>query len=253
MESPVSSPIITICILTWNRYKFLDICLENLFKSLYYAKEAEIIVMDNGSTDNTADVLKKHEGKNGLRIIRKKKHTGLNAYKKLFKEAKGKYVVDLDDDVLEFPKHFDKSMVEYMEVYRDYGFLALNVIQNEFTNGAKPGAEAYMNDKRGEMIVQHGPTGGWCTCFRRADYGKIKLRFSLITLSFKRGEDGALSGLFKSRLGLKSGIIKSEVCLHASGAYYAKKFGHLDREIEKYRKSNLTSFVKDYESFRNKE
>jgi len=243
-------PLISICILTWNRSKFLEMCIDNLLEALIYFENSEILIMDNGSTDQTEKVLEKYKQNKQIRIIRNKKHIGIRAYKKLFGKAKGDYIIDLDDDVLEFPLYFDRTMIEYMNLYSDYGFLALNVIQNEYTNGAKPDASNYMDDIRHGKTVLKGPAGGWCTCFRRDDYMKIRNIFNLTPLSFKKGgEDNILAGLFKKYLKLNVGIIKDQVCFHACGAHYARQYGHLEREIAKYESGNLTAFVDHYKSF----
>jgi glycosyltransferase involved in cell wall biosynthesis len=243
---------ISICILTWNRPKFLEICVDDLKGKMFYNDDFEIIIMDDGSTGETQKLLEKLGQNRYIRIISNRKHKGLKAYKRLFGKAKGDYIIEVDDDVLEFPLHFDKTMIEYMNCYPDYGFLALDVIQNEFTNGAKPDSSHYTEDIRGDKVIQKGTTGGWCTCFRRIDYRKIKFWFNLKKLGFKYSEDAALANLFYKHLRLHSGIIKDHVCFHACGPHYAKQYGHLEREIEKYQSSGLTSFVEHYKSFLSK-
>ena len=237
-------------LLTWNRYRFLEACLEALLRSIADKDECEVLVLDNGSTDKTREVLDRCRNQHSpVRSILRHKNYGLNAYKDLFSQAKGDYIVTVDDDVLGFPPNVDRIFAEYMEAFPDYGYLALNVVQNELTNGAKPGPECYTDDIRNGKTLQMGPTGGWCTCFRKSDYRKIRWRLRLFRLSMKRPEDGFISWNFRRKLHLKSGIIKDAVCFHAVGPYYAKQFGHLEREIEKYAKAGLQSLVDDYKKF----
>jgi glycosyltransferase involved in cell wall biosynthesis len=221
-----------------------------LIERLEALSDTEIIVMDNGSSDNTDKVLDEFRDMPNLKCIRLPKNYGLNAYKKLFRRAKGKYVVIVDDDVLAFPDNLVGIFEEYMTAFPDYGFLAMDVIQNEHTNGAKPGVENYTEVDRAGRIVQTGPTGGWLACFRRNDYRKIQLIFRFKDLSMKSAEDGILSQLFSRWLKLKSGVIKDVFCFHASGPFYSKEAGYLDRDIEKYRNSDLGDFVKMYEKFK---
>jgi hypothetical protein len=157
--------------------------------------------------------------------------------------------VIVDDDVLEFPARMDLIFADYMRTFPDYGFLALNVVQNEFTNGAKLGPEAFVEDVRAGKTIQEGPAGGWCACFRKKDYRRLWLRWMFTKLDMRGGEDGFLVRHFRERLHLRSGIIRDAVCFHASGPYYAKQFGHLEREIEKYAKSNLPAFVAQYQEY----
>jgi len=236
-------------ILTWNRYQFLEKCLGALTKSITDIENSEIIVMDNGSTDNTKAVLAKYTENKLVRVISRDKNYGLNAYKKLFSYAKGKYITIVDDDVLAFPEGLDDIFIDYLQTFTNYGFLALNVIQNEFTNGAKPGPEHYKDETINGKTIEFGPTGGWCTCFRRSDYKKIWWDTLFTKWSMSNCEDGFISAAFWKKLKLKSGIIKNEIYFHASGPYYAKQYGHLDREIEKYRLSGLQTFVDTYQTY----
>lgn len=241
---------VSFVILTWNRYKFLEKCIKELVNSIDDKLNCEVIVMDNGSTDKTHEVLSNYHNDSLVKVIQRGKNYGLNSYKKLFKQASGEYVVIVDDDVLNFPSGLDKIFIDYMTSFPNYGFLALNVIQNEYTNGAKPAPSYYVDDRKEDKIIERGPTGGWCSCFRMNDFKKVRLRFLFTNLNMKRGEDGLISKLFYKKLGLQSGIIKKEYCFHACGPYFAKEYGHLDREIEKYKSSGLKTFIEIYKQYK---
>ena len=240
---------ISFVILTWNRYKFLEECIKNLIGAISDFSQCEIVIMDNGSDDATYQVLKKYEKHDRIRIFKLKKNYGLSSYKKLFGKVKAEYAVIVDDDVLRFPDNLDQTFIDYMTTYTDYGLIALNVIQNEFTDGAKPGIENYTEDVRGDKVIEAGPTGGWCACFRMSDYRKIKWRFYFIKINMKVSEDGMLSQLFQHKLHLNSGLIKNAICFHACGPHYAKEYGHIAREIEKYATSGLDKYVEKYQQF----
>ena len=236
--------------LTWNRSKFLDLSLRALLASIEYPEDCEIIVMDNGSTDETPQVLSRfaHENSN-IRIVSRDRNYGLNAYKKLLALTSGEYIVTLDDDVLELPPGIDSIFADYMQVFPDYGYLAFNVVQNESTNGAKPGPECYTDIVREGRTLEHGPAGGWCACFRRAEYKKLWLRVMLKKFDMSSPEDGFIINQLRRKLDLKAGLIKHAVCFHACGPEYARQYGHLDREIQKYSESGLQSFVDTYTKF----
>ena len=240
---------LTYVLLTWNRYKFLEKCLEALIASTGDPIESEIIVMDNGSTDRTAEVLERFRDHTNFRAIRRDKNYGLNAYKALLGEGTGEYIVIVDDDVLEFPPNLNEVFVDYMTAFPDYGFLALNVVQNEFTDGAKPSMDHYVEESREGRTIERGPAGGWCACIRRAQYHQIRFRIWMFNLSMRKSEDGMISNQLWRKLGLKFGIIKDQVCFHATGPYYAREYGQLAREIEKYSAAGLTSYVEKYSNF----
>ena len=236
--------------LTWNRPTFLDACLTSLLSAIADRERCEILVVDNGSDAATKEVLARYAGEQNLRVTTLAENEGLQAYHRLFAAARGKYVVVVDDDVLEFPHGLDAIFDRYMTAFTDYGFLCLNVVQNEHTDGAKPPADAYTLDVRGDLTVERGPAGGWCACFRRRHHTLLKPLIRRRTVSMASGEDGMLSTVFATYLRKKHGVIRDHVCFHASGPYYAARYGHLDREIEKYRSAGLSEFVTAYEDHR---
>ena len=181
-----------------------------------------------------------------VQIVLSQKNLRLNAYKPLFGLARGKFIVDLDDDIIEFPNGFDKTIVEYFDAFPDYGFIGLNVVCNEKTNGHKPGSECYKLDVRGERVIEEGPVGGWCAAFRRSHFRLFRLFFNMLNLSIARVEDGVLSGFLHVLLRKRQGIIRDAVCLHATGPYYAREFGLLQREAEKYQAAGLTKEAQEF-------
>ena len=240
-----STPDVSILLLTWNRAPMLKICLEKLFAALSPKLRHEVILMDNASTDDTKSVLNQYVNREGVRLIFNEQNLRLNAYKKLFALARGRIMIEVDDDVIEFPDNFDKLFVDYFKTFSDYGYLALDVIQNEKTNGAK-GDAVYKNDIRGDMEVLEGPVGGWCAAFRRRHYRLFKFIYDRLQYSMARSEDGTLSGFLNVVLRKRQGLIGTAKCLHACGVNYAQMFGLTVREREKYLAGGLPNIAEQY-------
>jgi glycosyltransferase involved in cell wall biosynthesis len=242
--------MITFVMLTWNRRKFIEMCLDAFYQSISSNCDYQFLLIDNGSDDGTVEFLKQREriDKN-LKVFYNKRNKGLSEYKKLLNRSKGDYIVIVDDDVIEFPKDFDLLMVNFLENFTDFGFIALDVVQNEHTNGGKPELENYVDIERNGYTISNGPAGGWCVILRRKDYAKIKFSFNLSRLNMYKGEDGKLCNLMSSKLNLKYGIMKDIRCFHATGPHYSKIYGCLDRDIIKYKKAKLTAFVDLYRNF----
>ncbi len=247
-------PVVSIVILTWNRANYLELCLRSLFESLSPESTLshEVIIMDNGSTDATDSILRKYSSIESVRIIRNRTNLGLNVYKRLFSMARGKYIIEVDDDVIQFPLSFDAKMIDYLNTFHDYGYLSLNVIQDDMTNGAKPSKDLYTDDVRDEKIVEEGPAGGWCAIFRRIHCLLLLPIFTFFNISMKLPEDALLQSYFK-RIHKRVGIIKESLCLHACGPAYARHFNRLQREVEKYNIGGLPEFAKRFEKIPQKQ
>ena len=106
-------PLITIGITCFNAEKTIDFALRSAF--LQDWSNFEIIVVDDGSTDNSIEILKKWKAKdNNLRIFYNKTNQGC-AYSRnsIIKKAKGLFIAFFDDD--DFSR-FDRIRLQYQKL-----------------------------------------------------------------------------------------------------------------------------------------
>lgn len=95
--------LLSIVIPTWNRSSSLDAALRHLLPQLEsYSREIEIIISDNGSTDDTQNALKKVNSacpNLNIRLNRNKENLGFYGNLKICRELSiGKYLWVLSDD-----------------------------------------------------------------------------------------------------------------------------------------------------------
>ena len=103
-------PKVAVVILNWNGKEILKTFLPSVIK---YSKEAELIIVDNGSTDNSIDFLKQEYPQ--IRIIDNKKNYGFaEGYNKALKEIEADYYVLLNSDV-EVTPSWISPIIELME------------------------------------------------------------------------------------------------------------------------------------------
>ena len=90
----------SVIVPVYNTQKYLKRCIESVLNQTY--KNYEIILINDGSTDNSLEILKKYESNNQVKIITQKNH-GLSYTRNVgISHATGDYVILLDsDDFLE--------------------------------------------------------------------------------------------------------------------------------------------------------
>jgi len=101
---------VSIIILNWNGLKDTIECLESLKKITY--PNYEVIVVDNGSEGNDADILEE-QYKDYIRVIRNKENLGFTGgnnigIRKVLEEGKSEYILLLNNDTVVEPNFLDE-------------------------------------------------------------------------------------------------------------------------------------------------
>jgi len=108
------SPLLTVIIPVYNVERFLVETLDSVFDQNF--KDFSVIAVNDGSTDNSPDILEKYSAKKNVHIIHQD-NRGLSAARNTgLKKANGKYIYFLDSDDKINPEIFS-SVVLHMEKY----------------------------------------------------------------------------------------------------------------------------------------
>lgn len=138
-------PIISICIPTWNRAKYLEECLDSIvcqFSDERLCNQVEIVISNNASDDNTEEVVKKYQQKfNNIYYNRNETNIGFGRnVAKVIDCAHGKYVwLFGDDDVM---VSNGLKLVFRKIVDKNYSAILLNFYHGEYSN---PRLKIYKN------------------------------------------------------------------------------------------------------------
>ena len=94
-------PTLTVAVCTRNRAELLKECLDSVVSQIDSAKNVEVLVVDNGSTDGTAETCKAFEGRGFLFKYAFEPQPGLShARNRAIAEANGEAIAFLDDDAV---------------------------------------------------------------------------------------------------------------------------------------------------------
>ena len=108
------NPKVSVIIPTYNSAQFIVETLESVFAQTY--KNYEVIVVDDGSTDNTKEVLKPYMSK--IRYIYKENGGPASARNVGIKNARGEYIAFLDSDDLWLSEKLERQ-VKYLGKYQE--------------------------------------------------------------------------------------------------------------------------------------
>lgn len=119
----INQPEVTFIICTYNRADYLRDTLRSLLRHNYRSGIFEILIIDNNSTDLTAEVSQKYIEKNGnkritIRYVKEKKQGLSHARNRGIMEATAQNVVFVDDDIRatkEFIPAWHSFFSEYTE------------------------------------------------------------------------------------------------------------------------------------------
>lgn len=218
----------TILVLSYNRKEFLSQCLNEIYNSLY--TNYKVIIYDNASTDDSVEMLHNINDEQ-VKVIFGEENIGQNAYYMMHEYCNG-HIVTVDDDVLEIPPDWLNWFSDAINIIPNLGYLSLDVIQDNFTNGAKPDDSNYTTNIYEHLVVQEGKwTGGWCSVIPENVYmecGPYIYKPNLVWVP----TDGFYCSKVRKR-GLKVGILNNIKVYHASGPKCNVQYKELwDKKME---------------------
>lgn len=115
--------LVSIVIPVYNSAKYLEKTIESINKQTY--KNYEAIFIDDGSTDNSIEIIKKYQLQNNRIIIIKNSHQGVSKARNIgIKCAKGRYLTFLDSDDIWLENKIERQL-DFIKKY-NYSFVYCN-------------------------------------------------------------------------------------------------------------------------------
>lgn len=137
---------ISVIIPTYNRAKLLSRSVKSVINQTY--KNLEIIIVDDGSTDNTEEVIKKIKDRRVKYIKLNKNKGACHARNRGIKEATGKYIAFQDSDDVFLPNKLQKQYDNMIKNNSDMDFCKICIHQNESTY-------QYPNNEQEDSIINN--------------------------------------------------------------------------------------------------
>jgi len=127
-----NNKLVSLILPNFNSEKFIHLFLNRLFSNTTYAN-FELIIIDDGSNDNSLSKIKNYLEKKELVIdkikIIENKHEGIcSALQKGYKVAKGSYICRLDSDAFINTKNWVEIMLSFIDLDEKIGIVSPKVI-----------------------------------------------------------------------------------------------------------------------------
>jgi glycosyltransferase involved in cell wall biosynthesis len=231
--TPDGGPAVSLVLLTFNRLRMLERCVSTVLANSGDV-DYELIIWDNSSTDGTGEYLDSIAADHArVRIVHNPENIGLNGVAAAVRLARGAYVVELDDDIVDVPNGWLAEMVRSFDAVPHAGYLAADVVQSKTTRGGREPDNHYWTIDYGDgVVVDVGTVGGWCAITSRAVIDRIG-NFKEMPGRICFGEDGDFGHRCR-RAGLVIGVIRNVKVYHACGPAENAAYGCLDTCLLKY-------------------
>jgi len=119
-------PDVSVIIVNWNTRDELRECLRSLHPSLHPDVQAEIIVVDNASWDDSVAMVKREFPE--VKLIENRLNEGFGkAHNRAAQVAQGRYLLLLNSDARAHPGAL-KQLVDYADAHPDVGIIAPKVL-----------------------------------------------------------------------------------------------------------------------------
>lgn len=221
-------PTISIIIPVKNLQMITQVCFDSL---KLYTKDYELIVIDDGSEQETKEFLEKY----GCDVlIRNEESKGFpKAVNQGCEKARGEYIIILNNDVVVTPD-WTKKMIAKFEMDKKLGILSC-------TTNRVEGFQHIEHNRKGVDYEYADALTGFCLMLKREVFDKLKEkdgyyfdeRFGL------GGQEDADMTYRVRQLGYEVGIARDVFIYHYGSASFREEFNHNNDYSHKYAQSRV--------------
>lgn len=121
MTATSRSPRVTVFVPAYNAESFIAEAIESILNQSYV--DFELLLIDDGSEDTTAEIMTDYCADPRIRIVRNAENLGLpNTRNKGLRMARGEYIAFLDADDIAVPQRLQRQ-VDYLDAHPDISVL----------------------------------------------------------------------------------------------------------------------------------
>ena len=120
-----TNPLISVVMSVYNGEKYLEEAIESILAQTY--SNFEFIIINDGSTDGSLDVIKKYINNDKIILITRENKGLPCSLNEGIRLSKGKYIARMDADDISLPTRLEEQII-FMEKNRDVGICGCSVL-----------------------------------------------------------------------------------------------------------------------------
>lgn len=216
--------MIAIVVLTHNRVQLLRRCVENVLAATSPATR-EIVIWNNASEDGTRKYLDSLDDAR-IRVVHHPENIAQNAYARAFRLTNSDYMIEVDDDIVDAPNHWDAKLLDAFRRLPQVGYLAASLADDPHDSATlyakylREEMNAYTFTEVNGIPLLEGPTGGGCTMTSREIYDRVGGFREHKKLVYWHEDAAYVKDI--QRLGYRTAILVGVEVHHAGGPYYSE-------------------------------
>lgn len=115
-------PLVSVIVPAYNAETFIQRTLDSILTQTY--TNIEVLVVDDGSQDGTAEIIESYVKKNSRVILLKQKNAGVAAARNLaIEKSRGQYIAPIDADDIWYPQKLEKQVQCLLEADQSVGLV----------------------------------------------------------------------------------------------------------------------------------
>jgi len=178
-------PIISVILPTYNGEKFIARAINSVLNQTF--KDFELIIVDDGSTDNTAQVIKEFQKKDNRIKYIWQKNSGAPARPRNtgIKHAQGEYIAFLDHDDEWLPEKLKKQLTKFRNSECGLVGCSANIIDEKHKKKRIYSVPPFLEINSSKILEGSVP----CSCSSMVVRRDVFRNIGLFDESFKSGDD----------------------------------------------------------------
>lgn len=163
-----ASPKVSVLMLTYERANVLSEAVDSILNQTY--KDFELVIVNDGSTDNTDEVVENYAKKDKrIRYYKNRENKGIPfSRNRALSLSRGEYVMFMDDDDFSYPTRLEKQVM-YLEKRKD-----IDVVVGQIEGGERVDLE---HDNIVSYLISFNNIGNVNIMFRNDFVKKHKIKF----------------------------------------------------------------------------